>query len=156
MRVQPLQQWHLHDRCHARACATTAMARAQSLRCDHPVKSGRNQVAAVRAQRQVFPPLTPIRRASHQQPKNATALHAHQGARSIQAPHHRRGVFDIDTLAPASSRHNARTMSTADPGEIARDAVRPLAREGRGQAIHPRWLAVVVKEQSPRQYGRGD
>jgi hypothetical protein len=132
------------------------MAPEQSLHHDHPLKSGRNQVIAVRAPRQVFPPLTPIRRASHQQPTNATDLRAHQDARSIPAQYHQRGVFDIDTLASASSRHNARTMSTADPGKIAHDAVRPLAREGRGQAIHPRWLAVVAKKQSPRQYGRGD
>jgi hypothetical protein len=132
------------------------MAQEQSLHHDHPVKSGRNQVTAGRAPRQAFPPLTPIRRASHQQPRNATGLHAHQDARSIQAQHHQRGAFDIDTLAPAWSRHNARTMSMANPGEIARDAAHRLAREGHGRAIRRRWLEVVAKEQSPRQYGRGD
>jgi hypothetical protein len=132
------------------------MALEQSLHHDHPLKSGHNQVTAGRAQRQAFPPLTPIRRASHQQPRNATDLHAHQDARSIQARRHQRGAFDIDTLDPAWSRHNARTMSMADPGEIARDAVHRLAREGRGRAVRRRWLAVVAKEQSPRQYGRGD
>jgi hypothetical protein len=87
---------------------------------------------------------------------NATGLHAHPDARSTPAPHRQRGVFDIDMLALPSSRHNARTMSTADQGEIARDGAHRLAREGRVPAIHPRWLAVVAKEQSPRQYGRGD
>jgi hypothetical protein len=132
------------------------MALEQSLRHDHPLKSGHNQATVVRAPHQAFPPLTPIRRASHQQPTNATDLRAHRDARSIPAPHRQRGAFDIDTLALAWSRHNARTMSMVNPGEIARDAAHRPAREGHGRAIRQRWLAVVAKEQSPRQYGRGD